>query len=215
MNDQDWHWTPADQHFALHWQGTRRCLSSAALNGGVCEANRLLNLKVSGADSQQPPEQTLQQYADSQGWTATTVGMMTAASMDSLRWAETTIEGERLAIYLTSGLSNARCAGDPADWQNPVTLPPGTINIVCISNMQLSVASMTEIITLLTEAKTHVLHKANIRSPVSGERATGTGTDSIAVIGGSGKPQRWFGKHTLAGQRCAELLIQCLTDSIV
>lgn len=209
-----WQWQLTPEHFWLYWPEPRPCLSSAVLNGGFCQANQLLNLKVSGDAATEPPEQSLQRIADEQGRQGTTVGMMTAAAMTSMRWGSHTLSGQSMAVFVSCGLSNARCAGDPADWVPGEPPPQGTINTLFITEMSLSVATMVEITMLLTEAKAHVLAQAGIVSPLSGALATGTGTDSTAVIGGRGPEQRWFGKHTRPGELAARLMIDCLSRSI-
>ncbi|GAB3370823.1 adenosylcobinamide amidohydrolase [Spongiibacter taiwanensis] len=184
------------------------------MNGGLCQANHVLNLQVSGEESDEPPEQTLQRFADQHHYTGTTVAMMTAAAMTSLRHSQHVVDGHEMALFVSCGLSNARCAGDPADWHPSETMPRGTINTVFITDFTLPTATMVEISNLLTEAKCHALRRMGVLSPVSGEIATGTGTDSTAVVGGHGKVQRWFGKHTREGEIAAQMMTACLTRSI-
>lgn len=210
----DWSWRHNSQYFLLRWPEPRPCLSSAVLNGGLCQAQQLLNLRVDGKPYECSPEASLQEYADTLQCRGSTVGMMTAASMNSLRERHATLNGEPLSVYVSCGLDNARRAGDAADWQEVNPLPVGTINIVLITSMTLSTATQAEVMMLLTEAKSAALQNLQIKSPVSGHIATGTGTDSCAVIGGFGRDQRWFGKHTDVGEQVARMLIAALTDSI-
>ncbi|MDX1757046.1 MAG: adenosylcobinamide amidohydrolase [Marinobacter sp.] len=203
-----------DRHVSLSWNGVRPCLSSAPHNGGYCLANRVLNLRVEGSEVIQPPEQSLQQYADNQGWDGETVGLMTAAPMSSLHCLSDQYSGESLALWVTCGLDNARRAGDPADWAGEVTPPPGTINTVFATSLGLSPATMAELLMVLTEAKCAVLQEAGVTSPVSGGIATGTGTDAIAIVSGHGRSERWAGKHTLLGERAAKLMMRALGDRL-
>ena len=71
-------------HIFCQFEQARPVLSSAISNGGYMFADSILNLWVDG-DSAVPltPEQSLLAYGQTQGWTGTTVGMMTAASMKS------------------------------------------------------------------------------------------------------------------------------------
>lgn len=202
------------RHLWLSWQGVRPCLSSAPHNGGFCLANGVLNLQVDGSEATQPPEVTLQRYADSQGWRGVTVGLMTAAGMDSLRYGIDSYCGESLELWLTCGLDNARRAGDQADWGGEASPPAGTINTLFVTSLNLSQATMTELLMVLTEAKCAVLQDAGIISPLSGGIATGTGTDAMAVISGFGAQERWAGKHTLLGQKAAQLMKSALRASI-
>lgn len=202
-----------EHHQCLSWLGTRPCLSSAPHNGGFCQANRVLNLRVDGTDTLHSPEYTLQQYADLQGWDGVTVGLMTAAPMHTLRYRCAQYHGESMELWLTCGLENARRAGDPADWDASV-LPVGTINTVIATSLSLSQATMTELLILLTEAKCAVLQEAGITSPISGGIATGTGTDATVIVSGYGRSERWAGKHTLLGEIAARLMMGALRASI-
>lgn len=207
-----------DQFLCLSWEEskTKQCLSSASLNGGFYEANRILNLRVSGEHTTLPPEITLQHFADKQGWEGNTIGLMTAASMNSMRYRRHRYKGESIELWLTCGLSNARCAGDKADWPISSTQPPppGTINIFFATSFKLDAAAMVELSMLLTEAKCSTLQTLNIKSPISNNIATGTGTDALVIIGGEGKQERWVGKHTQFGEITANLLIDALMASI-
>ncbi len=210
----DWHYQCCDRHLCVEWPKQRVCLSSAVLNGGVVRARRLLNLNVSGADVAQLPEQSLQAYADQQHWQGCTIGLMTAASMDSLRIRRGMLNGETVEVFLTCGLSNARRAGDPADWQPSEQIPAGTINIFLITTLQLAVATQVELLQIMTEAKCAALQQLGITSPLTGMIATGTGTDATVIASGTGQPARWAGKHTSLGELVAKLVIDGLLASI-
>ncbi|MCW8886518.1 MAG: adenosylcobinamide amidohydrolase [Motiliproteus sp.] len=213
----DWRYTKTDDHLCVEWPRQRSCLSCAVLNGGAVSGRRLVNLKVSGDPVDQLPEQSLQCYADQQGWRGTTIGLMTAASMNSLRIRRAELEGEVLEVFLTCGLSNARRAGDPADWvaANLDDSPePGTINILLITTLTLPMAAQVELIQIITEAKCAALQNLETLSPVSGESATGTGTDATVIVSGEGREERWAGKHTPLAEAVARLVIEALTSSI-
>jgi len=206
-------------HVHLHFTSSHRVMSSAVLNGGYCMARHYLNLRV----AKQPdgplvdPARTLRDYAVARGWLGPTVGMMTAASMNSLRVVRESLEGESLAVLVTTGLENARRPGDRADWRQLDRVPNklGTINTAIITSVELSAEAMVEIIALASEAKAAVLLELGVSSPVSGLPATGTGTDAIAVFGAQGgRPVRYAGKHTLLGEHVGLLVMQALRDSI-
>lgn len=208
----------ADHHVHIGFAVPRRVLSSAVLNGGAVQADHLLNLKVDkDCSPMEPPEKTLAAYCAEAGWHGTTVGMMTAASMNSLRIAQESVDGIDLAVLATSGLSNPRRAGDRAECREMILQaePVGTINSMVITSAALTDAAMVEALMILTEAKAAVLQDANIRSPVSSGIATGTGTDALAVVSGHG-PQvvRYCGKHVLFGEILGRLAIAAIRDSI-
>jgi adenosylcobinamide hydrolase len=59
------------------------------------------------------------------------------------------------------------------------------------------------------------LQTLDIRSPVSSQPATGTGTDSIAIAADSkAKKIQYFGKHVVFGEILARLVIEAVISSI-
>jgi adenosylcobinamide amidohydrolase len=208
-------------YIALRLPGLWPILSSAVLNGGFSTARSLLNLRV---DANAPPPwppaaQTLQQQAQQLHLSAPCCGMMTAASMQSLGYARSGDADVTAECWVTAGLANLRRPGDRAD------APPraGTINIWLLVHQPLTPAAMAEALIQLTEAKVTAIRDLHLLSPVSGLPASGTGTDSHAVIcppANADSPALAFcGKHTRTGehiglavlQACQHSLQQCLS----
>ncbi len=197
-------------------------LSSAVLNGGWVQAGHLLNMKVQqnflGEQKSFPtPEETLLAYGKGVGINGRFVGMMTSAKMDSFRRVTKAAQGVTIDVLVTVGVSNAKRAGEPAEYRlmgEPVT-KTGTINLMMLTNAQLTPAAMTEAVMMVTEAKTAVLAQLGVTSPQTGAIATGTGTDAIAVVSGNGPTQiRFCGKHTLFGELAAQATIEVITQSL-
>lgn len=204
-------------HLLIRLQKPHQILSSAVLNGGLQWADAVLNLRVpKHTDQHEPAETTLARYGHSQGVTGKLVGMMTAASMDSYRLARREADGVEIQILVTAGLSNARRAGDTAEYRHILSEPEeiGTINIILLTNASLTQAAMVEAIMMVTEAKAAALQNAKVISPVSGEIATGTGTDSVVLINGFGSEVKFCGKHVLFGELLAEAVIEAVSGAI-
>ena len=143
--------------------------------------------------------------------------MMTSASMDSFRRVSRSSQGVEISAMVTAGISNARCAGDRADWRTfqPDANPTGTINIIILTNAMMSHAAMVESVMTVTEAKTVAMRKLGVKSTVSGEIVTGTGTDAIAVVNGFGPETiHYCGKHVLFGEMLASAVIVAITGSL-
>ncbi len=193
-------------------------LGSAVLNGGLVQARHLLNLRVDGRrPPPEAPEATLQRHARRQGWSGRVVGMMTAASLDSLRVVQARAQGVVFTVLVTCGLANLRRTGDRAEHRLTDGTPPpaGTINIQFLSGLALTPAAMAEALMMITEAKTAVLHRRGLRSPVSGLPATGTGTDAVAVAcDPAGPPARYCGKHVLAGEVLGDLVMAAVDAAV-
>ncbi len=203
----------------LSFARPHRALSCAVLNGGYCDASDYLNVKV-GRDSAgelEDPALTLQRLSSRLCCPGITVGMMTAASLDSLRIVEGAIAGETLAVLVTTGLENARRAGDPAEYRSLEVVPPrrGTINLAIVTSARLADAALVEMVAIATEAKVAVLQELAVKSPVSGGLATGTGTDAIAVFSGHGLARvRFAGKHTLLGEHLGKMVMHAIRSSV-
>lgn len=207
-----------DDHIHVVFSSPQRILSSAILNGGLMKADHIVNRKVpKHSSSCEAPERSLSDYAKAQGWQGCVVGMMTAASMNSLRIEQVCVEGVDIAVLVTTGMSNARRAGDKADIQAllSTTHEVGTINLILIFSAQLTDAAMVEAMMIATEAKVAALQNTGILSPVSGLFATGTGTDAIAVVSGEGSQEiKFCGKHVLLGEWIGRLVIAAVTSSL-
>jgi adenosylcobinamide amidohydrolase len=188
------------------------CLSSAIFGGGLQRKRHWLNLYVSGAEVAETPEQSLANYCNALHIDSKkSIGMMTAASMNSLRFYSTERNHIAFTAILTTGLSNARCAGDKADEQAKA----GTINLCLISHQALSPAALVEALTMATEAKAAALQQLGVKSFASDNIATGTGTDTTAVMAKqTGPALDYVGKHTVAGELLAQACIQALKESL-
>lgn len=200
-------------HTALILPGLWPVLSSAVLNGGLTQVHSLLNLRVdASAPPPWPPAQdTLTDAARQLQLPAPVAGMMTAASMRSLGYASSGQGHERADCWVTAGLANLRRPADAAD----AGMPPGTINIWLLLHQPLTTAAMAEALIQLTEAKVTAIRDLNLLSPVSGLPASGTGTDSHAVICPPGPARAEFcGKHTAAGEHIGRAVLSACRISL-
>jgi adenosylcobinamide amidohydrolase len=207
-----------DDHVHVAFSSPQRVMSSAILNGGLIKADHIVNLKVpKHSPSYEAPDTSLRNYANTQGWQGDVVGMMTAASMNSFRIEQACVEGVDIAVLVTTGVNNARRAGDKADIREllAVTDEVGTINLILVCSARLTDAAMLEAVMLATEGKAAALQDSGILSPVSRQLATGTGTDAIAVVSGNGPQEIAFcGKHVLLGEWIGRLVIAAVTSSL-
>jgi len=205
-------------HIHIEFSLPHSVMSSAVLNGGFVSAEHLLNMKVPKESLiDELPAVTLSKYCTEAGWQGTSVGMMTAASMKSFRMVKATEQGIELVVLVTSGLSNARRVGDYAEYRAMTEDPKdvGTINIIFLTSAKLTDAASVEAVLIITEAKAAALQNAKVMSPISNEIATGTGTDSVAVVGGHGPEViSYCGKHVLFGEILGRLVMETVGDSI-
>ena len=208
----------SQNHVHVELSLPHQVVSSAVLNGGMVQANHIVNMKVPKSDpGAELPELTLAKYCAESGWSGTAVGMMTAASMESFRMIKKSEQGIDIAALVTSGLSNPRRAGDHAEHRQMASHenPVGTINIIVITTASLTASALIEALLITTEAKSAALQETGILSPVSNKPATGTGTDSAAVVSGPGPGDvKYCGKHVLFGEFLGGLVIDAVSSSI-
>ncbi len=93
---------------------------------------------------------------------------------------------------------------------------PGTINIIILPNMGLTPRAMTRAIISATEAKTAALQYLDIRSAYSSlyNQATGTGTDNIIVVQGTGVRIDNAGGHSKMGELIARAVYEGVQEAI-
>ncbi len=132
---------------------------------------------------------------------ATASFLFTGADMDHLSVQKRICRQMAVVALVTAGVeSNAQRTGcDAGFWYEP-----GTINIILLTNMRLSPRAMTRALITATEAKTAALQDLDIRSSVAPYRgATGTGTDNIIVVQGTGVNIDNAGGHSKMGELIA------------
>lgn len=208
-----------ENHVLITFSSKQKILSSSVFNGGFVKANNVLILKVddtSETKTYEPPQITLEKYCDKLKLNGTTIGLMTAAKMNSFRKSELKEKEITVECLLTCGLTNAKCAGDEAEWKHfySENYKPGTINIIIITNACLSDSTLVESIMTVTEAKASVLNELKIKSTVSDKIATGTGTDAIVIVNGSNNKIDYAGKHVLFGEMLGKATRKALFESI-
>jgi len=125
------------------------------------------------------------------------VGLLTSRSL--ARYEETDASWGNLSArcIATVGLGNALAAGDPPGPAARI----GTINVLCRVSVPLGEEALLEALAIATEAKTAAVLASGASSIMSGEPATGTGTDCIVVAAPdrTGNAETYAGKHTATG----------------
>ena len=139
--------------------------------------------------------------------------LFTGANMDHLSFQTRDFKKMRVFALVTAGVkSNAiRTSKDKGRWYEP-----GTINIIILTNMQLSDRAQTRAIITATEAKTAALLDMDIRSSENSKfySATGTGTDNIIIVEGTKTPIDATGGHTKMGELIAETVYQGVREAV-
>jgi len=139
--------------------------------------------------------------------------LFTGANMDNLAIKKQRFRKMEVWALVTAGVkSNAvRMSKDVGNYYKP-----GTINIIILPNMELTSRAMTRAIISATEAKTAALMDLDIRSNYSSllHQATGTGTDNIIVVRGTGIEIDNSGGHSKLGELIATVVYQGVREAI-
>lgn len=141
----------------------------------------------------------------------TSAFLHTGADVANLAYAERGSDGIRVGVLATAGVQgNAmRSSVDVGNY-----VEPGTINLIILTNRKLSPAAMARSLITATEAKTAALEDLDIRSAYTGTAATGTGTDNVVVVSGSGAPASMSGGHTKLGELVAKAVYAAMREAI-
>jgi len=139
--------------------------------------------------------------------------LFTGADMDNLAVEKARLREMEVYALVTAGVrSNAmRMAEDEGRFYEP-----GTINIIILPNMELTPRAMTRAIICATEAKTAALQDLDIRSHYTPlvNQATGTGTDNIIVVQGTGIRINNTGGHSKTGELIAKAVYSGVKEAI-
>lgn len=170
--------------------GLRRVLSFAPYRPGLTEARHILWRQVRDAD--------LRPGLDAAGWLAEEmrrighgqdVAMMTSRGLRHLQQSRC----GPVSCLATVGLGNAERVGQR---RFAGASGYGTINIALLVDQGLTEPAMIEALTIAAEARTAAILEAGLELPTG--RATGTGTDCIALACDAG-PVGFAGLHTDLG----------------
>jgi len=139
--------------------------------------------------------------------------LFTGADMDHLAVWREGFEDMEVHALVTAGVeTNAvRMARDEGRFYEP-----GTINILVLANMKLTPRAMNRAIISATEAKTAALQDLDIRSSENPRLygATGTGTDNIIVVSGTGRIVDNAGGHSKMGELIARAVYAAVQEAI-
>ena len=218
-------WMVKDHALLIDLGRTCRVLSSAPRGGGLVQARSIINHQVRDnpihgvvpspriADLTAlrrwgDPARYLGRVAAALQAPPPTVGLMTAVLLDRLVVCREQEKDLWVEGFVTVGVTNAVRAGEPTDLAGRrwVAQGAGTINIILITNAALAVSAMVTAVQVATESKTAALLEAGVPSWTGRPGATGTGTDTVVIVGGDGPSIRYSGTHTTIGELIGRLV---------
>ncbi|OQY06296.1 MAG: adenosylcobinamide amidohydrolase [Desulfobacteraceae bacterium 4572_123] len=139
--------------------------------------------------------------------------LFTGADMDNLAVKSEKYREMEVFALVTAGVEHnaLRMSKDLGGYYEP-----GTINVIIMTNMQLAPRAMTRAIISATEAKTAALMDMDIRSSYSAQihKATGTGTDNVLVVQGTGTLIENAGGHTKMGEMISKAVYAGVREAV-
>ncbi|MGQ9614895.1 MAG: adenosylcobinamide amidohydrolase [Spirochaetota bacterium] len=205
-------------YILLSFSHPLRTLSSSVFNGGFTRAENIVNLKTTAqVILNNTPETLIQAFIREKNISQLTVGLLTAAPMKYAQFILRTERDISVLAVVTAGVSNALNISErtKTPYSGESVTNSGTINIIVITNANLLEDCMVSSIIGATEAKAAALFDLNIKSVITGNQATGTGTDSIVIVSGTGEKKiQYAGGHTLYGQLLGDAVYTAVKSSL-
>lgn len=122
------------------------------------------------------------------------VAFLTSRNVEKVVQVKASVQDVTACAVATVGLSNAERVGARVDYGDRDW---GTINLAVQVNQGLTEAALIEAMSIATQARTAAVIEADFTLPTG--RATGTGTDCVAVAAPDGTAQ-YAGLHTDIGE---------------
>jgi adenosylcobinamide amidohydrolase len=166
----------------LVWQldPPRLAVASSPLGGGIGRRAWVVNAQVPRSYARTDVVDHLGAIARAQGCRGAGVGMLTAASVETVAAAS---DGG-VDVYATVGVTLPTWAADAPE--APAPRQPGTINVVAFVPARLAPGALVNAVMTVTEAKTQALLDAGVPG-------TGTASDAVCVLTALGGPAHPFG----------------------
>ncbi|MCW4018159.1 MAG: adenosylcobinamide amidohydrolase [Candidatus Bathyarchaeota archaeon] len=146
----------------------------------------------------------------------------TGVNMEKVAVCEKIHGNFHVCCIATAGARNnaLRSGVDVGNWvenRTGMKLAMGTINIILLTNVSLTLGAMARAIMTTTEAKTAALQDLDYKSTLSPQmQATGTGTDNMIVVSGINPDLliRHTGGHTKMGELIGVTAKAAVTEAL-
>ncbi len=189
--------------------------SSAFYNGGFRRTRTIVNAEVPDTYGNQrlheDPISFVQAAGKRLGVPQDFVGMVTAAKIKNFSLVKERRGDLAVCTIATAGCSHSESAGEPIEVQEI----EGTINVIVLVDADPTESCLIATLANAVEAKAAAMRDLDIRSRYSGDSATGTITDSIAVAATNRGPRIVLGgPPSELGQLVGKSVRQAVTEAI-
>ncbi len=190
-------------------------VSGAIYNGGFRRTKAILNMEVPEEYGDQrlhdDPLAFVKSSAARLDFETDFVSLITAAKIKNFSLTSEEKENIRVTVTATAGCSHAESAGEEIDAQQVI----GTINVIVLIDANPSESCLVAALATAVEAKASAMRELDIRSRYTGELATGTITDSVAVAATAvGRTLSLAGPASVLGQLVAHCTKKAVKEAI-
>ena len=201
--------TLARPWLSMDLQRPHRVLSWSLTRPGFVTADLILWREVRNADLPRDfdVERWLRAELAARG-TPEAVTLLTSRDLDAYEVATAQAEDVKAQTVATVGLSNAERVGTRLDRSSKDW---GTINVALQVSQPLADAALVELVSIVAQARTAAILEAGHDLPTG--RATGTGTDCIAIAAPPGE-QPFAGMHTPVGEAAGRAVYQAVKQGV-
>ena len=191
-------------------------LSSAIFNGGFKKVKAVLNVGVPGGYNDRSlhtdPLALITSSAAKLGLKDDYLAMVTAANIRNYSLVTKRAEDFLVSVAATAGCSHGESAGEEMN----VEQAPGTINIIVLITGNPSESCIAASLITATEAKSAALRDFDVRSFYTGDSATGSITDSVAISSTSqGKQIIYGGPASKLGEHVGYCTRTAVTEALL
>ena len=195
------------------------CLSNAIHHGGQVSTNNIINHFIPKDFNPLDYENEITKIKSKYQLDKSLVVLLTAVKMENAVILEEICDKIEVLMIVTAGITNSCSPADPPlnlykISDSELNIEQGTINIIIVINAKAPVYLPPELFISVTEAKSFVLQKHNIKTKY-GNPATGTSTDVIAIcFTNQGTNIKWSGYSTEFGYRIGKMVIDTLEKAL-
>jgi adenosylcobinamide amidohydrolase len=194
-----------DECLLIHSEKPLEFLTSSNKSQGHDKYSWIIDMQVPLDSDHSKLDQLLEETIEKMGLPKQTLGFVTAAKIENAVIVSEKQQNLTVSTAVTAGVHAAATAGD----KTTQDLTPHTVNTIVLIDGNLTVSGMVSAVITATEAKTVVFRELNIKSLISGEIATGTASDAIAVAcTGTGKQTAFAGTGSKLGELIARTVRQ-------
>jgi len=194
-----------------------KTVSSAFYQGGYNQLKAVLNVGVPDGYNDRSlhldPLELITSSAAKLGLTSDYLAMVTAAKISNYSLVTRKFEDFSVSVAATAGCKHGESSGEEMDVKE---IGGGTINVIVFIDANPTDSCMVASVITATEAKSAVLRDFDIRSFYTGDSATGSITDSVAVVTtGKGRNINYAGPASKLGKAVGSCVRKAVAEALL